>query len=89
MKRPDQYQIDPSEAGATDYKHHPQTGRGNSSNLDTPELDKQQLAQSRKNAAGQPYPPDIPAPSAHVKRGTKVSGGQPEPDGDEAEEESA
>jgi hypothetical protein len=86
MKRPDQYQIDPSEGGATDYKNLPQTGRGNAGNLDTTDLDKQNLAQSRKNAEGQPLPPDVPAPSAHVKHGTKIakgSGQQDETDGEE------
>jgi hypothetical protein len=72
MKRPDQYNIDPSEGGATDYKNFPQTGRGNSDHLDTTAIDKQQLAQSRKNAEGQPVPPDVPAPSVHTKRGTKL-----------------
>jgi hypothetical protein len=83
-KRPDQYQIDPSEGGATDYKNLPQTGRGNAGNLDTTEIDRQQLAQSRKDAQGQPTPPDIPAPSVHTKRGTKISGGEAD---DEAGEE--
>jgi hypothetical protein len=72
-KRPDQYQIDPSEGGATDYKNLPQTGRGNTGHLDTTAIDKQQLAQSKKNAEGQPVPPDVPAPSVHTKRGTKLT----------------
>lgn len=45
-KRPDQYQIDPREAGATDYKNLPQKGHGGSSLDDTVTLDKQRLAQS-------------------------------------------
>jgi hypothetical protein len=83
-KRPDQHNIDPSEGGATDYKNLPQTGRGNSGHLDTTEIDRQQLAQSRKNAEGQPTPPDIPAPSVHVKHGTKISGGTQDGADDEA-----
>jgi hypothetical protein len=69
MKRPDQYNIDPSEGGATDYKNLPQTGRGNSSHLDDVHQDKQRLEENRVNAKGQPFPPDVPAPSVHTKRG--------------------
>lgn len=73
-KRPDQYNIEPSEAGATDYKNLPQTGRGQGGpdlrNL--PDGDKQRLAQSSKDAKGQPFPPDVPAPTADTRRGTKL-----------------
>ena len=69
-KRPDQYNIDPSEAGATDYDRLPQSGHGGE--FKTPEGDKQRLAQSREDAQGQPFPPDVPAPSAHAKRGDKL-----------------
>lgn len=73
-KRPDQYNIEPSEAGTTDYKNYPQTGRGQGApdmrNL--PEGDKQRLAQAAKEAKGQPFPPDVPAPTADTRRGTKL-----------------
>jgi hypothetical protein len=82
-KRPDQYQIDRGEGGATDYKNLPQTGRGHSDVDDTVEIDRQQLSQSQKNAKGQPILPDVPAPSVHVKRGRKVS--QDEGDEDQAD----
>jgi hypothetical protein len=70
-KRPDQYQIDPGEGGATDYKNLPQTGRGHSNLDDTVSGDKQRLAQAEQAKKGQPFLPDVPAPSADTRRGTK------------------
>ncbi len=71
-KRPDQYQIDVGEGGATDYKNMPQTGRGHSDVDDTVELDRHQLAQNQQEAQGQPLPPDVPSPSVHTRRGKKL-----------------
>jgi hypothetical protein len=71
-KRPDQYQIDPGEAGATDYKNLPQTGRGHSNLDDTVELDKQKLAQGQKQAENQLFPGGKPAPSQDANRPLKA-----------------
>ena len=67
-KRPDQHNIDPGEAGATDHKTQPQVGQGNSSLDGTVEDDRQRLAESTLQKGGQPFPPDIPAPTQDANR---------------------
>lgn len=86
-KRPDQHNIDPGEAGATDYKTRPQVGRGNTSEDGTVEGDRQRLAASELSKAGQPFPPDVPAPSVDATRRMEAARNDADDeDGDEEEE---
>jgi len=77
-KRPDQYQIDPAEAGATDYKNLPQTGRGHSNLDDTIELDRQKVARSdaeqevASHDTKAPMPAKDPPPSRDANRGLEA-----------------
>lgn len=70
-KRPDQHNIAAGEAGSTDYKRYPESRHGKNQDQDTV-ADKQRLAQSRQDAAGQPFPPDVPAPGLDVNRAREV-----------------
>lgn len=82
-KRPDQYNITPEEGGATDYKSLPQVGKGVSSKDDTAKLDTGKLARQQQQAKGQPFPPDVPAPSVNARHGRKLDE-EGNPDANEA-----
>lgn len=71
-KRPDQYNIDPREAGATDYKNLGQNGHGKVD--DTLELDKQRMGQEEAQLAAEagPHNPGKPQPSVHARAGTPI-----------------
>lgn len=74
-KRPDQYNIDPREAGTTDYKNLGQSGQGESSLDDTLRLDRQRMGQQEaelKAEGSGPFNPGKPAPSKFANAGRPV-----------------
>ena len=69
-KRPDQYQIDPREGRSTDHKFNPEEGRGGGGDHSRMrDGDKARLATGQD---GQPFLPDVPAPSAEANRALKA-----------------
>lgn len=73
-KRPDQHNIEPREAGSTDYKTLPETGHGSGNQEDEVRRDKQHLAESLAEAHI-PFNPRRPAPSVHARAGERMEAG--------------
>lgn len=73
-KRPDQHNIDPREAGSTDYKTLPESGHGSGNQEDEVLRDKQHLAESMAEAHV-PFNPRRPAPSVHARAGERIDTG--------------
>ena len=80
-KRPDQHNIDPREAGATDYKTLPQKGHGGSTLDDTVELDRQRMGrqEERERIESSPQNPGRPAPSKFTRYGRPLESGDEDP----------
>ena len=80
-KRPDQHNIAPGEAGASDYKSLPEVAKGKSSGDDTVREDKQHLAGNVGQGGGSGqhfFDPKHPQPShdsgVHAREGHAHSG---------------
>jgi hypothetical protein len=72
-KRPDQYRISPREGRSTDYKNNPEDTHGQTGDLgEIWDRERQKMAGSRGDAQGQPFLPDVPAPSAEANRAARA-----------------
>jgi hypothetical protein len=77
-KRPDQYQIDPSEGRSTDHKFNPEQRHGREG--DRTRMRESDRARLDAGSQGQPFLPDVPSPSAEANRAMKANQGQLDPE---------